>query len=309
MLDDAVHSGFNGSVDVVIHEAKREYNVLGVDYDHYGSVLFRGTADVSLGEFSTEFVVPLRCHFGNGAKIRSYVTSDYYDGAGCYDAAVIIKGDSIMENDGPPYINMYFENNATKVKKGSKLLVEIKDENGIAIIGMDPQNSIFLEFDESGYPIYVTDYFEYDYGSFTSGVVEYPLNSEFERGSHRVVARVFDNLGEMSRDTLDFDIVEEGIYTISDIFNFPNPFSENTNFVFQLSGGAKIHLRVFTVSGIEIWGKENVCMEGVNTIHWDGKDHSGNRLGNGTYLYMLDAEFYDSFNRSETAEGKVILMR
>jgi len=50
-------------------------------------------------------------------------------------------------------------------------------------------------------------------------------------------------------------------------------------------------------------------MEGVNTIHWDGKDHSGNRLGNGTYLYMLDAEFYDSFNRSETAEGKVILMR
>ncbi len=309
MVDNEVHSGFNGSVDVVIREAKREYNVLGVDYDHHGSVLFRGTADVSMGEFSTEFVVPLRCHFGNGAKIRSYVTSDYYDGAGCYDASVIIKGDSIMENDGPPQINMYFENNATKVKKGSKLLVEIKDENGIAIIGMDPQNSIFLEFDESGYPIYVTDYFEYDYGSFTSGIVEYPLHSEFERGSHRVVARVFDNLGEMSRDTLDFDIVEEGIYRISDIFNFPNPFSENTNFVFQLSGGAKIHLRVFTVSGVEIWGKENVCMEGFNSIYWDGKDHSGNRIGNGTYLYMLDAEFYDSFNRSETAEGKVILMR
>jgi hypothetical protein len=214
-----------------------------------------------------------------------------------------------MENDGPPNINMYFENNATKVKTGSKLVVEMDDKNGIAITGTDPQNSIFLEFDENGYPIYVTDYFHYDYGSFTNGVVEYALHSEFERGSHRVVARVFDNLGMMSSDTLDFEIVEEGIYSISDIFNFPNPFSKNTNFVFQLTGGAAIHLKVFTVSGIEIWGKEIMCGEGFNSVSWDGRDYSGNRLGNGTYLYMLEAEFTDSFNRSETAGGKVILMR
>ncbi len=307
--DGEIYTAFNGTADIVIRDARRQFNALGVEYDHSGSVLFRGTADVSSGEFNSNFVVPLRCHYGIGGEISSYVSSGSSDGAGICDTLVVLKGDSVMENDGPPIIDMYFENNATKVKSGSKLVVEIEDENGIAIIGTDPQNSILLEFDDNGYPIYVTDYFEYNYGSYTSGVVEYFLQSEFERGSHSVIAKVFDNMGVMSSDTLQFEIVEEGLYRISDIFNFPNPFSENTNFVFQLSGGAEINLKVFTVSGVEIWRRELVCSEGYNSISWDGRDKSGNRLANGTYLYVLDAEFDNSLNRSETAEGKVILMR
>ncbi len=301
--------GFNGEARIVVREAKEQLVADGVDYDHEGSKLFKGTTDVSGGRFSAQFVVPTRCRLGAGARIRSYVKSSSLDGAGACDTLMIVQGEEPMENDGPPDVDIYFENMATRVKKGSRLFVDIFDENGIAILGNVPQNSIFLEFDGSGYPIYVTEYFKYDHNSYKSGTVEYPLNLSFEVGSHTVVAKVFDNLGEMSEDTLRFDIVEENIYQISDVFNFPNPFQESTNFVFQLSGSAKVKLKLFTVSGINIWEKEMTGVEGFNSVHWDGRDYAGNRIGNGTYLYVIEADFYDSFNRSERVEGKVVLLR
>jgi hypothetical protein len=313
----AVLSSFNGIADVIVQEA--EYKIvesflsgsvpITLKYALPGNELFRGTVDVVAGRYAVEFVVPRRCHAGPDARVRSYVSSPDVDGVGACDTLLIVQAATPRPDTEPPAVNVYFAGQATKVKAGARLIAEISDPDGIAILGTEPQSSIFLEFDGSGFPVYVTDYFTYDHGSYTSGKVEYPLSAGFEPGPHTVMIKAFDNLGLSSSDTLRFEIVAEGLYEVSDVFNIPNPFSESTNFVFQVTNPAEARLSVFTVSGIKIWERRVDALEGFNSIYWEGRDAAGDRVANGTYLYVLDVEFRDSFHRTETIRGKAVLLR
>jgi hypothetical protein len=280
-----------------------------LDYILPGKELFRGTVDVTAGRFSVEFVVPRRCHTGPNARIRSYVSSAGIDGVGACDTLRIVQAEAPRPDLEPPSVHAYFAGQATKVKAGARLIADISDPDGIAILGTEPQSSIFLEFDGSGYPINVTDFFAYDHGSYTSGRVEYSLSAGFEPGPHTVMIKAFDNLGLSSSDTLRFEIVEEGLYEVSDVLNLPNPFSKSTNFIFQVTNPAEVRLAVFTVSGIKIWERRIAALEGFNSIYWDGRDSAGDRIANGTYLYVLEVDFKDSFQRTETVRGKAVLLR
>jgi len=312
-----VLSSFNGAADVIVQEAENKIHEsflsgtvpITLDYILPGKELFRGTVDVAAGRFSVEFVVPRRCHTGPDARIRSYVSSPGIDGVGACDTLRIVQAEAPRPDLEPPSVHVYFSGQATKVKAGARLIAEISDPDGIAILGTEPQSSIFLEFDGSGFPVYVTDFFTYDHGSYTSGKVEYPLSAGFEPGPHTVMIKAFDNLGLSSSDTLRFEIVEEGLYEVSDVFNLPNPFSKSTNFIFQVTNPAEVRLAVFTVSGIKIWERRMAALEGFNSIYWDGSDLAGDRIANGTYLYVLDVEFKDSFHRTETVRGKAVLLR
>ncbi len=312
-----VLSSFNGTADVIVQEAEnkiRESFVTGgvpilLEYVLSGKELFRGTVDVAAGRFSVEFVVPRRCHTGPDARIRTYAASPGVDGVGACDTLLILQAETPRPDIEPPSVHVYFSGQATKVKAGARLIADISDPDGIAILGTEPQSSIFLEFDGSGFPVYVTDFFAYDHGSYTSGRVEYPLSAGFEPGPHTVMIKAFDNLGLSSSDTLRFEIVEEGLYEVSDVFNLPNPFSKSTNFIFQVTNPAEARLAVFTVSGIRIWERRISALEGFNSIYWEGRDSTGDMIANGTYLYVLEVDFKDSFHRTETVRGKVVLLR
>ncbi len=310
-------STFNGTAEIVVQESmemisediihwgiekKLEYRLPGKD-------IFRGSVDVTAGRFDLDFVIPVRCRNGSRARVRSYVSEAGADGVGATDTLAIVPSGTVPPNEAPPDIDLYFSGQATKVKRGAILVAEISDDDGIAILGTEPQSSIFFEFDRSGYPIFVTEYFEYEHGSSTTGCVEYPLHSGFAPGEHSVIVRAFDNLGESATDTLVFEVVEEGLYMVSDVFNMPNPFTESTNFVFQLSSRADVLLHVYNLSGVEIWNAELAAEEGFNSIYWEGRDYIGDRIANGTYIYVLEVSFRDSFNRSETVSGKAVHLR
>jgi len=312
-----IRGSFHGQAEVIVQEAEnkiserliREGITYRISYTLPGNVLFRGTVDVTEGLFDASFVVPTRCRVGSGARIRSYAYGDGVDAAGACDTLVVILPDSLPTNNDAPRINMYFAGMATKVKSGSRLIAEISDNDGIAILGSEPQNSILLEFDNSGFPIFVTDYFRYDHGSFTKGRVEYPLHSGFEEGEHSAILRAFDNLGASATDTFYFEIIGDSLYMVTDVFNFPNPFNEGTNFVFQLSNDADVKLEVFNVSGFRVWEKEISGVQGFNSIYWDGRDFAGDRIANGTYIYQLTIRFKGSFHREEKVRGKVIFLK
>jgi hypothetical protein len=68
-------------------------------------------------------------------------------------------------------------------------------------------------------------------------------------------------------------------------------------------------LRIFTVSGVEIWNRDLIGEEGYNSVWWDGRDWAGDPVANGTYLYVLEVSFRDSYNRAETVTGKVVVLR
>ncbi len=81
-------------------------------------------------------------------------------------------------------------------------------------------------------------------------------------------------------------------------FNFPNPFSRETNIVYTLNLDADSgKLEIYNVSGVVVrtmtLGSRDLNAASYiapHSIVWDGRDDSGDRVANGTYIYMLNFE-------------------
>ena len=83
---------------------------------------------------------------------------------------------------------------------------------------------------------------------------------------------------------------------ISNVFNYPNPFSTSTAFVFTLTGSEvpqNMKIEIMTISGkiVKEITREQLgplhIGNNITTYRWDGRDMFGAKLGNGVYLYRV----------------------
>jgi flagellar hook assembly protein FlgD len=84
--------------------------------------------------------------------------------------------------------------------------------------------------------------------------------------------------------------------TITNILNYPNPFSTSTAFLFTLTGSqvpTQFKIQIMTVTGKVV---REITRQELGNIHigrnitdykWDGKDQYGQLLGNGVYFYRV----------------------
>ena len=86
---------------------------------------------------------------------------------------------------------------------------------------------------------------------------------------------------------------------MSNIYNYPNPFSTKTHFVFTLTGNIfpdELLIQIFTVSGKIIKEINLNDMGSIKIGHnktdyfWDGRDKFGDLLANGIYFYKVTAK-------------------
>jgi len=124
---------------------------------------------------------------------------------------------------------------------------------------------------------------------------------------------------------VSFEVINKS--TITNIINYPNPFSTSTRFVFVLTGSlipTDIRIQIMTISGKVV---REITNEELGTIRigrnitdfaWDGTDKFGDRLANGVYLYRVSAkiEGADIEQRDTDADqyftngfGKMYLLR
>jgi hypothetical protein len=105
------------------------------------------------------------------------------------------------------------------------------------------------------------------------------------------------------------------VYTedqLLDVYNYPNPFSDGTNFTFQIRGKEypqSVGVKIYTVAGRLIKEIETDVSKihfGMNYFYWDGKDQDGSEIANGTYLYKLICRYSD---KSLTQTQKLVKMR
>jgi hypothetical protein len=98
-----------------------------------------------------------------------------------------------------------------------------------------------------------------------------------------------------SRST--FSVFNE--FDLTQVFNYPNPFTNDTHFTFELRGSELpdgLNIKVYTIAGRLIWDYEVPTSDmtpGFNRIHWNGKDQDGDDIANGVYLYKVNAKFKD----------------
>jgi hypothetical protein len=76
-----------------------------------------------------------------------------------------------------------------------------------------------------------------------------------------------------------------------DVYNYPNPFSAETNFTFRLTQiPDELKIRIYTVAGRLIREIEKSFSDldyNFNIIPWNGKDHDKNDIANGIYFYKV----------------------
>ena len=125
-----------------------------------------------------------------------------------------------------------------------------------------------------------------------------------------------------------FDVINKAM--ISNMLNYPNPFTTSTAFVFTLTGSEvpqNIKIEILTVTGKVV---REITKEELGPLHigrnitefkWDGTDQYGEKLGNGVYLYRvvtnLNGKSLDKYTaKDDTTDkyftkgyGKMYLMR
>ena len=118
-------------------------------------------------------------------------------------------------------------------------------------------------------------------------------------GEYKLLVQAQDKSGNNSGIN-DYEVSFEVInrQTISEVLNYPNPFSTSTRFVFTLTGSEvpdRLRIQIMTVSGRvvrEITEAEIGPLRigrNITEYAWDGRDEFGDPLANGVYLYRVYA--------------------
>ena len=126
------------------------------------------------------------------------------------------------------------------------------------------------------------------------------IRTEFlQNGTHqlKVIAQDLSENGGTKEYLVSFEIIREAM--ITNVLNYPNPFTTSTRFLFTLTGTEipdNLKIQVMTVSGTvvrEILKEELGPIrigKNITEFAWDGTDMFGNELANGVYFYRVVAQ-------------------
>jgi hypothetical protein len=126
--------------------------------------------------------------------------------------------------------------------------------------------------------------------------VEYRPTFE-QDGFYQLYVNGRDKAGNVAAKT-DYQVLFEVINksSITNILNYPNPFSTSTAFLFTITGyqiPSQFKIQIMTVTGKVV---REITKNELGPIHigrniteykWDGKDQYGQTLGNGVYMYRV----------------------
>ena len=268
-------------------------------------------------DVNPDFDQPEQNRFNNIAQIPFFVTSDNINPV----LDVTFDGIHILDGD--------------IVSPETEIVIQVSDENQ------------YLELnDTSDFRIWLTDPLGQQKQIYFSGIngasrIQFipgnlPKNQAriiynpqlLTDGMYQLRIQAADRSKNESGDNdyqISFEVINRS--TITNLINYPNPFTTSTRFVFILTGKKvpdAIQIQIMTVTGklvktidqYEI-GPINIGRN-ITQYAWDGRDDFGDRLANGVYLYKVNARINGEAieHRSTSADkyfkkgwGKMYLLR
>jgi len=233
---------------------------------------------------------PEQYHFNNIGQIHFYVQSDKINPLldVTFDGIHILNGDIVSAK---PQIDIWL-----KDENKFLLLNENSDTSLFKIFIQQPNSStvtrLYFKQQEIGEMIYFPS------ATSSDNKCHINFNANFtEDGTYKLIVQASDKSKNESGDMdyeINFEVINQS--TITEVMNWPNPFSTSTRFVFTLTGSeipTYFKIQVMTVTGKIV---REIEMDELGPIHigrnitqyaWDGKDDFGDQLANGVYLYRV----------------------
>jgi hypothetical protein len=266
------------------------------EYEVPGPTLYRGVVPVAGGRFEARFVVPTDGRIvGRGGRLRALLSSAGGRGTGlAVDSIRIAQGAAGRVDVTPPTISLRYPSAAdSSVQAGDRLTFVIEDSSGVDLMRLDNAHTIFVVLDELGAPLEITAGFAYEPGSYTRGAVDYTVPSLVE-GPHVLEVHASDTYGNIAVQTFIVDVRASYLagdpLSLSQVFNYPNPFEGGTYIHARLNRPARLQARVLTVAGRRVRELAAEGQAGENYVFWDGLDSTGEKVAIGVYLIQVIAE-------------------
>ena len=331
----AILSGYSGILTATIFDKNNQRSTLGndgtrenneliiMDFEAMGEVIFRGQASVENGAFEINFIVPrdIIIPVGNGKiSLYSKTENQLKDQRG-HNFDIKIGGvnlDAPVDNTGPTI--QLFMNDESFVSGGitnenPTLLAKLFDENGInTASGVGHDIVATIDGDETN-PFILNDYYVADEDTYQSGALSYPFRN-LSPGLHTLTLKAWDVYNNASTKEIQFVVFDQNqSLELKNVLNYPNPFINYTEFWFNhnSSGTLNVSIQIFTVSGklIKTINTQTNTGNGTSSlsrdITWDGTDDFGNKIGKGVYVYKLNVSSPLTGLKSEKIEKLVIL--
>jgi len=256
---------------------------------------------------------PEQYHFNNIAMTRFFVGTDKVNPLldVTFDGIHILNGDIVSAKPS--------------------ILVTLKDENQFLALNDTSDFRLFLRRPSQTTPQLIpwsseTQFTPASLPNNSCKILFTPTLAE--DGMHELIVQAKDRSSNQS-GTNDYRIGFEVINkpSITNVLNYPNPFSTSTRFVFTLTGSEIpeiFKIQIMTVTGKVV---REIEQDEIGPLHignnitqfaWDGRDQFGDQLANGLYLYRVVSRLNgNSIEHRETSAdqyfkaqmGKMYLIR
>jgi hypothetical protein len=204
------------------------------------------------------------------------------------------------------------------VSSKPEILIKLKDENKFMALSDTGLLKVKIRYPDQSVRNY---YFNNDTMRFTPANLSAGQNTAtinlrpylMKDGDYELTVTGKDRSGNTA-GALDyhtnFSVVNKAM--ISELLNYPNPFTTSTAFVFTLTGSQvpqNLRIQVLTITGKVV---REITKEELGPIHvgrnisefkWDGTDMYGQQLANGVYIYRVITNLNGKSLEKYKAEG------
>lgn len=298
---------FSGTVEVEVLDKSTLRRTQGnegtfMQFEERNSVIHRGKARVTDGQFMLDFVVPKNIVYQTGTgKITAYASGSFAEESGDAHGATVdfIIGGSqrpAVSDNVAPTIALFMDDttfvNGGLTGNSSLLLAQLNDEHGISIsssgLGQAITAELFYEETKESRTFVLSDFYQTDVDNFQSGWIRYPLEG-LAAGTYQLRLQAWDTYNNPGEAELAFRVGEEDALRVTSVYNYPNPFSEETRFVLDHNQPGTIldvTIQIYSNQGELVHQMQTTQPEAttrLDNLHWDGRTTAGAHLPSGIY--------------------------
>lgn len=267
------------------------------------SKLFEGLYSLTNGEFVANIILPKDQAFGSGKGLMTFYATNEDSTENTYgyfdDFILTQQSSSEIEDITGPEVKI-------SQKSNEILHFEVFDENGINISDFDANHKIQVFIDDTLMSnlnrLYIPSQGAYQ------GYINFYIGN-LPNGKHKLKFIVFDNYNNKTEKTFEFNI-EKPDFAIINYLNYPNPFSNYTNLIFnhnRVGNDLLAHLVVYDVFGRTIADYQKSCKNCDGKIEF-GLDFEGNTHISSQLYYKLNL-LSVSENQTTHTSGRLIFWK